>query len=224
MNLVALSLAASATFTSASVPSFTFENFDSLPTGTSLFIKYFIPGCVYCEEMESAWEKLAAEWEGSDYGFLFEVDCEEGENEELCEDIDEYPTLKFGEIDEIIDLTELDDYDGGTDYESLSEFAKNNLKPSCSVSKMELCDDNIKNLIDVLKKKPIDDLYKAIDEIHENVYKVEDAFIDRLEALNQESDELFETLQDRILLIKKESYYNYMEEILALKKRVAVEA
>jgi len=218
MNFIALSLASFATLTSASVPSLSPENFNSLTTGKSLFIKFYIPGCVYCKEMEGAWEKLAAKWEEHDYVFIGEVDCEERVNEELCEEINEFPTLKFGEVDEIIDLVELDVYDGGTDYKSLSDFAKENLKPSCSVSNIELCDDKNKNLINELQKMSVDDLHEVIDKVDENLDQVEIAIDDKFTALEKEYDELIDSLKDRILLVKKESYYKYMKEILALKK------
>merc|ERR1712125_235988 len=56
------------------------------------------------------------------------------------------------------DPAALDDYQGGRDLNSLSSFAKENLKPVCSLQNIDLCDDEKKAQIESLKSKSVDDL------------------------------------------------------------------
>merc|ERR1712060_925969 len=114
------------------------------------------------------------------------------------------------------DLDELEEYDGERDYKTLSEFAKQNLKPSCSVSHMELCDDDTQNQIKELQKMSIDDLIKTIDEVDENVEKIEDGIDERLIALEDDIEEMINTLDQDIDFIKKKLNYKHMEGVLAL--------
>merc|ERR1712125_191472 len=69
------------------------------------------------------------------------VDCT-AEGKPLCDanGVKGFPTLKHG------DPTSLDDYSGGRSYSDLSKFAKANLKPVCSPSNLDLCDDEEKKL------------------------------------------------------------------------------
>jgi len=223
MNLIVLSIATFASFTSASVPSLTPENINALTTGKSVFIKYFIPGCGNCQAMASAWEELAAEWGESDDGFIGEIDCDAEWNIELCEHIKGFPTLKFGKMDEIKELNELEDYDGERDFENLSEFAEENLKISCSVSNIELCDDKIKNLINELQEKSKDDLITALKKVDENVMKVEENIEQRIKALENDFDEMIDTLYDNTSFMKEKANYKHMQGVLALKISEAVE-
>merc|ERR1712226_1170387 len=49
-----------------------------------------------------------------------------------------YPTIKYG------DPSNLEDYQGGRDFDALKKFAEENLKPMCSPTNIDLCDDEKK--------------------------------------------------------------------------------
>merc|ERR1712032_770226 len=46
-----------------------------------------------------------------------------------------FPTIKHG------DPSDLQDYQGGRDFDSLKKFAEENLGPQCGPSNLDLCDD-----------------------------------------------------------------------------------
>merc|ERR1719449_227661 len=95
--------------------------------------------------MKPAWDKLIAEWKDSKTGLVADVDCTT-EGKPLCEThgVQGFPTIKYG------DPSDLQKYEGGRDFDSLQKFAKENLKPVCSPSNIDLCDAD--------KKKEIEDL------------------------------------------------------------------
>merc|ERR1711907_805624 len=86
--------------------------------------------------MKPAWDKLMKEYEGHALALIADVDCTEA-GKQLCEDhnVEGFPTIKWG------DPSALEDYEGGRDFQELSEFAKENLKPMCSPTNLELCDE-----------------------------------------------------------------------------------
>merc|ERR1712086_753941 len=106
------------------------------------------------------WDKLMDAFADSETVLIADVDCTT-EGKPLCEQfgVKGYPTLKWG------DPSNLEDYKGGRDYKSLEKFAKENLKPICSPSNIDLCDD---------EKKA---------EIEKKVEEAEAAFKEGVEAL-----------------------------------------
>jgi hypothetical protein len=85
--------------------------------------------------MKPAWDKLMDAYADSPFALIADVDCK-GEGKPLCtaNAVRGYPSIKWG------DPTALEDYKGGRDYDTLLEFAEENLKPMCSPSNIELCD------------------------------------------------------------------------------------
>merc|ERR1712194_976195 len=69
-----------------------------------------------------------------------------------------FPTIKWG------DPSSMEDYQGGRDYDALNKFAKDNLKPVCSPSNIDLCDDAKKNEIADLQALPADELASKVEE------------------------------------------------------------
>mmetsp|Transcript_16745 Transcript_16745/g.37655 ORF Transcript_16745/g.37655 Transcript_16745/m.37655 type:complete len:100 (-) Transcript_16745:588-887(-) len=65
--------------------------------GKALFLKFFVPGCENCREIDSVWEALAEEFAGDERFVIGEVDCS-GSGKKLCEDeyVDTYPSLRYG--------------------------------------------------------------------------------------------------------------------------------
>merc|ERR1712193_563879 len=76
------------------------------------------------------------EYKGSSTALVADADCTT-EGKELCEThgVRGYPSIKWG------DPSALEDYQGGRTLKDLQDFAAENLKPICSPSNLDLCDD-----------------------------------------------------------------------------------
>ena len=88
--------------------------------------------------MKPDWDKVMAEVNGKGSTLVGDVDCTAA-GKPLCDSngVQGFPTIKHG------DPSALEDYQGGRDYASLIKFAEG-LKPSCSPSNIDLCDDDAK--------------------------------------------------------------------------------
>jgi len=124
------------------------------------------------------WDKLMDAFADSETVLIADVDCTT-EGKPLCEQfgVKGYPTLKWG------DPSNLEDYKGGRDYKSLEKFAKENLKPICSPSNIDLCDDEKKAEIEKFTAMAGDELDKLIAESDKKVEEAEAAFKEGVEAL-----------------------------------------
>jgi len=80
------------------------------------------------------------EYKDSKTALVADVDCTTG-GKALCEThgVRGYPTIKWG------DPSALEDYQGGRSLSDLQKFAEENLKPICSPSNLDLCDDEKKS-------------------------------------------------------------------------------
>merc|ERR1719159_2254539 len=112
--------------------------------------------------MKPDWDKLMKNWEKSkkaSEGIIADVDCTAA-GKDLCEKVGVkgFPTLKWG------DPNALEDYSGGRSFADLKKFAKENLKPICSPSNLDLCDDEKKAEINKFMEMSDEDLEKAIEE------------------------------------------------------------
>merc|ERR1712125_251802 len=145
------------------------ETYDSITDGKTVFIKFFAPWCGHCKKMAPDWEKLSAEWEDSEIGLVAEVDCTAA-GKPLCDSngVKGFPTIKYG------DPSSLEDYTGGRNFEDLSKFAQENLKPMCSPSKIDLCDEEKKVEIEKLKTMSDKNLKDLIDAEEKKLGRAED--------------------------------------------------
>merc|ERR1711998_129073 len=68
-----------------------------------------------------------------------DVDCT-ADGKDLCEThgVQGFPTIKYG------DPSDLKDYSGGRDFDSLKKFADESLGPQCGPEHMDLCDEKMK--------------------------------------------------------------------------------
>jgi len=109
--------------------------------------------------MKPDWDKLMEEYKGSKTALVADVDCTTA-GKSLCEEhgVRGYPTIKWG------DPSALEDYEGGRSLKDFQEFAAANLKPTCSPSNLDLCDDAKKKEIADLQALSDDDLEKKIKE------------------------------------------------------------
>merc|ERR1712125_140172 len=99
------------------------------------------------------WDKLTSTYADSKTVVIADVDCT-ADGKSLCEKhgVSGYPTIKYGEPDD------LKDYQGGRTYDDMKKFADENLGPTCGPKNMDLCDDAQKKLIAKFAKMDVDEL------------------------------------------------------------------
>ena len=107
-----------------------------------------------------------------------------------------FPTLKYG------DPTNLEDYQGGRDYESLSSFAKENLKPVCSPSNMDVCDDEKKAKIEEFMSLSVADLDAKIGEYEKQLEDAEEKFKSEVQKLQETYQQLSEDKDAKLAAVK----------------------
>jgi len=107
-----------------------------------------------------------------------------------------YPTIKYG------DPSALEDYEGGRSLKDLQEFAKENLKPTCSPSNLDLCDDAKKKEISDLQALSDDELEKKIKEKKAEITAAEEAFNTGLKGLQEKYEQLQKDKDEGIKAVK----------------------
>ena len=137
--------------------------------------------------MKPDWDKLMEEFQGSSTQLVADVDCT-ADGKPLCESngVRGYPTIKWG------DPADLQDYQGGRDYDTLKKFADENLKPICSPSNIDLCDEDKKAEIKKYQAMASDELEKLIKEKEAEQEKAEadfKAYVENLQAQYREAME-----------------------------------
>jgi len=125
-----------------------------------------------------------------------DVDCTV--HEAVCKKygVEGYPTIKHG------DLADLQDYQGGRDFDALKEFASENLGPSCSPDNLDLCSDEQKAAIEKVQKMTDDEIATAIKESEDASEKAETDFKTAVEGLQAKYEELQKDKDDAIKKIK----------------------
>mmetsp|Transcript_191 Transcript_191/g.439 ORF Transcript_191/g.439 Transcript_191/m.439 type:complete len:219 (+) Transcript_191:139-795(+) len=161
------------------------DNFDSETDGKTVFLKFFAPWCGHCKALKPDWDKLMADFAGSDSQLVADVDCT-ADGEPLCEEwgIEGFPTLKWG------DPSDLQDYNGGRSYEDLKQFSDENLKPLCSIKNVDLCDDDKKALIKKYQDMTLDELVAEVEKEEEKVEEANMTFDQEVEKLQEKFEQL----------------------------------
>merc|ERR1712224_118292 len=105
---------------------------------------------------------------------------------DLCEThgIRGYPTIKWG------DPSAMEDYQGGRSLKDLQTFAAENLKPVCSPSNLDLCDDEKKAEIKKYQDMSDADLEAAIAAKKKEIEAAEEAFNTGLKGLQNTYEKL----------------------------------
>ena len=151
---------------SAAVVNLTTENYAELTDGKTVFIKFFAPWCGHCKAMASDWEQLGADWDNHEIGMVAEIDCTAEESQDLCDTVEGFPTLRYG------DASDLEDYNGGRTYEELAAFAKDTLSSKvCSVKNIDVCSDEKKAQIEKYMAMDFESLVAAIEVEEEKVIR-----------------------------------------------------
>lgn len=147
--------------------------------------------------MKPAWDKLIIEYADSKTAGVYDVDCTDA-GKDLCEThgVEGFPTIKYG------DPSDLQDYEGGRDFDELKKFAKENLKPVCSVVNIDLCDDAKKKQIKEFQSLSSDKLDKLIEEKIAEEKAVSTTFEEEVEKLQKRYEQLEEEKKDKLAKIK----------------------
>jgi len=117
-----------------------------------------------------------------------ESDCT-GAGKTLCAELQVagYPTLKYG------DPSSLADYQGARDLEGLQRFADTELRPACSLSRLELCDAAQRERIETLQKLSPLELAAEITKSEQEIADIETKFKADVDELQREYRELQES-------------------------------
>ena len=85
---------------------------------------------------------------------------------------------------------DLQDYQGGRDFDSLKKFADENFKPMCSPTNIDLCDDGKKKEIKKFQDLSEDDLQKLTDNEEKKLEDAEANFKAEVEKLQATYEKL----------------------------------
>jgi len=140
-----------------------------------------------------------------------DVDCTAA-GKPLCEKVGVrgYPTLKWG------DPNALEDYQGGRSFSDLKKFAGENLKPICSPSNIDLCDDDKKAEINKFMEMDDDKLDEMIAEKEKKLEEAEETFKSEVDKLQKKYQEL-QSEKEAAETAVKESGLGLMRSVKAAK-------
>jgi hypothetical protein len=146
--------------------------------------------------MKPAWDSLMEEYEGHKSILIGDVDCT-ADGKALCDSVgvSGYPTIKQG------DPGNLEDYQGGRDLASLQKFAAE-LKPLCSPSNMDLCDEESKAALEKVMALSAEEIDAQIEAGDAKIKDAETTFSTELEKLQASYQELMKTRDDTIAEVK----------------------
>jgi len=163
--------------------------------------------------MKPAWDKLMADYDGHASALVADVDCTAA-GQDLCESVGVkgYPTIKWG------DPNNLEDYEGGRDYEDLKKFADENLKPVCSPANLDLCNADQKAEIEKFTGMSDAELDEAISGKEKEQEAAEATFTSEVEKLQKRYEELSKEKDDTNAAIKK-SGLGTMKAVKASRKK-----
>jgi len=163
--------------------------------------------------MKPAWDNLMKEYEGDKTALVADVDCTAA-GKPLCEEhgVEGFPTIKWG------DPSALEDYSGGRDLKELKKFAKQNLKPLCSVANIDLCDEDKKKLIQGYQAMSAADLSAKVASLEKDMKEVGETFDAEVKQLQAKYEELEKTKTERLKEIK-DSGLSMMKSVLGSKSK-----
>jgi len=151
--------------------------------------------------MKPAWDKLMKNYNKGDRlktSLIADVDCTEA-GKPLCEQVGVkgFPTIKWG------DASNLEDYEGGRDYDALKKFAKENLKPMCSPANLDLCEEDKKKEIAEIQAMPAEDLAAKIEAKQATIKEAETTFDEAVKKLQADYEQMQKDKDSAIAEIKQ---------------------
>jgi len=149
--------------------------------------------------MKPSWDRLMREFEDSETALVADVDCT-ADGKELCSKVGVkgYPTLKYG------DPNNLEDYKGGRDYDDLLTFAKEHLGPTCGPDNMNLCDAEQKSKIEEIMALGLETLEVDIKGLDDSIKAAEDNFEAEVKKLQGTYEQLMKDKDDAVEAAKSQ--------------------
>lgn len=143
--------------------------------------------------MKPAWDKLMAEFADSKTALVADVDCTAA-GKPLCDSngVKGFPTIKYGSP------ADLQDYQGGRDFDALLEFANENLGPTCSPDNLDLCDDDKKAEIKKFQELGQEALEAEVEKLDKQIVDAEETFNSELKKLQDNYEKLQKDKEDSI--------------------------
>jgi len=174
------------------------DNWDAETAGKTVFIKFLAPWWGHCKKMKPDWDKLMKEFKGSKTKLIADVDCTAA-GKPLCDSngVQGFPTIKWG------DPAALEKYEGGRDFDALKKFAEDNLKPMCSPTNIDLCDDDKKAEIAKLQEMTDEALEEAIKEKEKLLEDAEETFKSEVQKLQETYQQLQKDKEDALKEVKE---------------------
>lgn len=165
--------------------------------------------------MKPDWDKLMDEFKDSKTQIVADVDCTSDGGKPLCEanGVRGYPTLKWG------DPAALEDYSGGRDLDTLRKFAEENLKPICSPTHMDLCDEEHQKEIQKYLDLGVDKLKTEIDAKQAELDKTEEEFKAFVEDLQAKYKDAMDAKDEKVDAIKADGLSLMQKCLISLKKK-----
>merc|ERR1719362_1755996 len=153
------------------------------------------------------------EFKDSKTALVADVDCT-AEGKPLCDanGVQGFPTIKYG------DPNALEKYEGGRDFDSLKKFADENLKPMCSPSNLDLCDDDQKASIQTLLDMDVADLEAQIKAGDQKIEDAETTFKTELQKLQDSYQQLMKDKEDTIAAVKNDGL-GQQKSVLAFRNK-----
>mmetsp|Transcript_1890 Transcript_1890/g.2901 ORF Transcript_1890/g.2901 Transcript_1890/m.2901 type:complete len:228 (+) Transcript_1890:48-731(+) len=167
----------------------TYDNYDEITNGKTVFIKFFSPSCGHCQEIAPVWERMAKQWVNHDQGLVGSIDCTE--ETKFCDDmkLSGLPTLLYGEPNYKGAL--LKEYTNDKTYEDLSEFANATLfQTACSPINLEACEDLERKHFETFLSLELGELSSIIDEKENIVVKAKREFQTAFDDMQSSYDRL----------------------------------
>ena len=122
--------------------------------------------------MAADWDKLADYYAKDKHVMIADVDCTAA-GKSLCDknSVQGFPTIKYTDS-----TGQLQDYQQGRDYDSLLKFAKENLKPACSIVDRANCSEDDIKRIEKFEKLTIKEAEAFVADSKTKADKAEETF------------------------------------------------
>lgn len=156
--------------------------------------------------MKPAWDRLIEDFQGAKSSLVADVDCT-GTGESLCQEkeVKGYPTIKYG------DPSDLKDYQGERDYDSLKKFADENIGPRCGPASLEECGDDEKALIEGLMSKDESKLQEEAKKVEKEISSKKKAYEKKKRKYNTKAKDFeaenAEYLADKEIYVKEKEKF-----------------